>query len=80
MIYQMANQYLQIRRTIANRKDGKAKGKIESILINKKSIGTMYLNGKMYDYNMHLLPTDRIDFDALEKERNRKRNIYIRRG
>lgn len=54
------------------------------IVINKNSIGTIYINGVPYTYNAEKVETNRIDFDdALSGKRQegkrRRRKIYIRR-
>ena len=50
-------------------------GRPKIIAINKNSIGVMYLNGKKYEYNMHLLPTNKIDFDKINEPKSKKTRV-----
>ena len=69
-------QYLKISKFRAKHKDQSKKYKKLSIFsINKNSIGVMYLNGKRYEYNMHLLPTNRIDFDKINTPKSEKTRV-----
>lgn len=67
----------QIIRTIKN-KNRKAKG----IIVDKRSIGTIWINGVPHTYNADKLATNRLDFEDRQRgvnPRKSKKKIVIRR-
>lgn len=71
----MASQKLKITR-LENKNSNVTK---EISVISKASIGTMYLNGIPYSYNLEETETHQIDFDDIEKQMNYQNTIYVRR-
>ena len=71
----MAKQWIRIFRIKKKSDPYNKEGRPTIFAINKNSIGVMYLNGKKYEYNMHLLPTNRIDFDKINTPKSEKTRV-----
>lgn len=57
--------------------------KTKGVWINRRSIGTVWLNGVPYTFNPELLATNTLDLESRIEEyyrrRSKKKVIYIRR-